>query len=145
MSDHVSHRVRGIRLKIAAAVGLVAAICIVPAIGTASASTPLGKTAPLVVQTVDAAPPIPGAGASVSTWQNFASQWDAALTSGASSITWQGKPCPVSSMTVVPLSSATEQVAGIPSGVSIDGFSFNLDCAIMSATSTPLESQPNGI
>ncbi len=99
-----------------------------PVTRATSASTLPEQSTPLVIQTVDAAPLVPSLGASASTWQNFASEWNSALTSGASSITWEGHQCPVNSMVLVPVSESAAAVAGIPDGASLDGFAFNLDC-----------------
>lgn len=115
-----------------------------PVTRATSASTLPEQSTPLVIQTVDAAPLVPSLGASASTWQNFASEWNSALTSGASSITWEGHQCPVNSMVLVPVSESAAAVAGIPDGASLDGFAFNLDCAITSTTSTSLSSSEAG-
>ncbi len=136
--------IRGPWARFLAVVGLLVGAGVFIFTGAATAGTPGVVTAPMVITLAKPLPSMPTSGASLATWQSYAAQENSALTSGATSITYEGKSCPTDSFTAVPESAGTLQANGVPNGVSLDGFSFSfVNCGASVSSSTNSSANAN--
>jgi hypothetical protein len=137
VNKHVT--VRGTRARLLGAVGLLAGVFAITFTGVATAGTSGVTTAPMVITLAKTLPSMPVPGASLAAWQNYAAQENSALESGATSITFEGQACPLDSFAAVPEGTGALQAAGVPNGVSLEGFAFtlgNCDVNVSSSTSS---------
>jgi len=135
--------VRGTRARLFGAAGLLVGAVVLTFTGVATAGTSGGTTVPMVVTLAKTLPSMPVPGASLAAWQSYATQENSALESGAASITFEGQSCPLDSFAAVPEGAGTLQAAGVPNGVSLDGFSFTLGNCDADVSSSSTSSSEN--